>query len=130
MVIREKGRERGRIGYLDGSIKKPNPIDSTYSMWDTQNALVMAWFINLMEENIGSLYLVHTMLKAIGNKVKLAYSNLENSAQLCEVRDNARDLKQGNTDVTEYFTALTKIWQKLNKGLDEVRGKMSGTHLC
>lgn len=70
------------------------------------------------------------MLKAIGNKVKLAYSNLENSAQLCEVRDHARDLKQGNTDVTEYFTALTKIWQKLNKGLDEVRGKMPGTHLC
>ena len=58
-------RGRGKIGYLDGSTKKPDPTDPTYITWDTQNALVMSWLINSMEEHIGSLYLVHTTAKVI-----------------------------------------------------------------
>ncbi|KAK3224572.1 hypothetical protein Dsin_004434, partial [Dipteronia sinensis] len=107
-------RGRGKIGYLDGSTKKPDPTDPTYTTRDTQNALVMSWLIHSMEEHIGSLYLVHTTAKVIWDKVKLAYSDLENSSQLCELRDHARDLKQGSTDVTEYYTALIKVWQELD----------------
>ena len=71
--------ERGKIGYLNGSTNKPNPTDPSYSTWDTNNALVMSWLTNSMEEHIGSLYLVHTTAKAIWDMVKLAYSDLENS---------------------------------------------------
>ena len=67
-----------------------------------------------MEEHIGSLYLVHEMAKAIWDKVRLSYSDIENSAQLCELRDHARDLKQGNKSMIEYYTSLTKIWQELD----------------
>ena len=74
----------------------------------------MAWLINSMEEHIGSLYLVHEMAKAIWDKVRLSYSDIENSAQLCELRDHARDLKQGNKSMIEYYTSLTKIWQELD----------------
>ncbi|XP_074374435.1 uncharacterized protein LOC141714838 [Apium graveolens] len=107
-------RGRGKIGFLDGSLKKPSSTDPSYNMWDTQNALVMSWLINSMEEQIGSLYLVHSTAKVIWDKVKVAYSDLDNSAQLCELRDKARDLKQGSMDVTEYYTTLTKLWQELD----------------
>ena len=107
-------RGRGKIGFIDGTTKRPDPTDPTYAAWDTQNALVMAWLINSMEEHIGSLYLVHSTAKVIWDKVRLAYSDLENSAQLCELRDRARELKQGDMDVTEYYTNLTKIWQELD----------------
>ena len=107
-------RGRGKIGFLDGSLTKPSSTDPSYSTWDTQNALVMSWLINSMEENIGSLYLVHSTAKVIWDKVKVAYSDLDNSAQLCELRDKARDLKQGSMDVTEYYTTLTKLWQDLD----------------
>ena len=110
MVIRGKGK----IGFIDGATKRPDPTDPTYAAWDTQNALVMSWLINSMEEHIGSLYLVHSTPKVIWDKVRLTYSDLENSAQLCELWDKARDLKQGGMDVTEYYTTLTKIWQELD----------------
>ena len=60
-----------------------------------------------MEENIGSLYLVHSTAKVIWDKVKVAYSDFDNSVQLCELRDKARD-------ITEYYTTLTKLWQELD----------------
>jgi len=74
----------------------------------------MSWLINSMEEHIGSLYLVHSTAKVIWDKVKFAYSDMENPAQLCELRDQARDFKQGSMNVTEYYTTLTKPWQELD----------------
>ncbi|KAL2486777.1 Retrotransposon gag protein [Abeliophyllum distichum] len=68
-------RGRGKIGFFDGSIKRPDSTDPSYTTWDTQNALVMSWLIGSMEERIGALYLVHTIAKIIWDKVKLAYSD-------------------------------------------------------
>ncbi|RVW82012.1 hypothetical protein CK203_049067 [Vitis vinifera] len=119
-----------------GTVQEPALTDPSHSSWDTNNALVMAWLINSMEEHIGSLYLVHEMAKAIWDKVRLSYSDIENSAQLCELRDHARDLKQGNKSMIEYYTSLTKIWQELDifeptNWCGECAGKyakMLGTH--
>ena len=62
-------RGRGKICFIDGTVQEPALTDPSYSSWDTDNALVMAWLINSMEEHIGSLYLVHNMTKAIWDKV-------------------------------------------------------------
>ena len=85
-------RGRGKICFIDGTVQEPALTDPSYSSWDTDNALVMAWLINSMEEHIGSLYLVHNTTKAIWDKVQLSYSDLENSAQLCGLRDHTPDL--------------------------------------
>ena len=53
MVIRGKGR----MGYLNGTVKKPAEDDPTFPMWDTQNSMVMAWLIHSMEEKIREAYL-------------------------------------------------------------------------
>lgn len=45
---------------------------------------------------------------------KRQYSDLENSAQLFELRNKARNLTQGERDVTTYFNALTKLWQEID----------------
>lgn len=36
------------------------------------------------------------------------------SAQLCKVRDHARELKRGSMAVTKYYTALTRFQQELD----------------
>lgn len=39
---------------------------------------------------------------------------MENSTQMCDLRDLVRMLKQGDMDVTQYFNALSKLWQELD----------------
>ena len=41
-------RGRGKIGYLTGDTKAPDLKDATYTTWDAENSMVMAWLVNAM----------------------------------------------------------------------------------
>ncbi|RVW50304.1 hypothetical protein CK203_081207 [Vitis vinifera] len=71
--------------------------------------MVMAWLIHSMEDNIVDTYLLFPTAKRIWNAVTLAYSDLKNSSQMFELRNKARNLRQGEHDVTQYYTDLTKL---------------------
>ena len=75
--------------------------------------MVIAWLIHSMEDNIADTYILFPMAKRIWNVVTLAYSNLENSSQMFELRNKARNLWQGEHDLTQYYSDLTKLWQEL-----------------
>lgn len=64
-------RGKGKLGYLDGSIPKPNTTDSMFPNWDVQNSMVMAWLIHSMEDNIGETYLFHSTAKDVWDDVTL-----------------------------------------------------------
>lgn len=50
-------RRRGKIGYLTGDSKAPDPKDPLYANWDAENSMVMTWLVNPMDEDISSNYL-------------------------------------------------------------------------
>ena len=147
------------LGYLDGTIKKPSTNDPSYPSWEAQNSMVMAWLIHSMEDNIANTYILIPKAKRIWDAVTLAYSELESSSQMFELRNKTRNLRQKEYDVTQYYIDLTKLWQELdlfnslawkdpddailyrnmvesdqiydflaglNKGLDDVRGRLLG----
>ena len=110
MVIRGKGR----YGYLDGSAKKPAKSDPFFHTWDAQNSMVMPWLINSMDEKISENFMCYTTAKNMWEAAKRQYSDLENSSQLFELRNKARNLTQVEMDVTTYFNVLTKLWQEVD----------------
>lgn len=67
-----------------------------------------------MEPNIGQTYLFYQTAAELWEAVKETYSDLENSSQLFELRNMARNLKQGDMDVTHYFNSLKNLWQELD----------------
>ncbi|XP_075498838.1 uncharacterized protein LOC142537165 [Primulina tabacum] len=110
MVIRGKRK----FGYLDGSIPSPPVEDPSFASWDIQNSLVMSWLIHSMENRIGELYLMYGTASAIWDAVKRAYSDLEDSSQMFALRTRARDLRQANGCVSDYYHSLTRVWQELD----------------
>ena len=68
MVIRGKGK----ICYIDGSIKQPASGDPSYVSWDIQNSIVMAWLIHSMEDHLSEVYLLYPTVKAIWDTINLA----------------------------------------------------------
>lgn len=110
MVVRGKGK----LGYLDGKIPMPKETDPSYPEWEAQNSMVMAWLIHSMEDNIADTYILFPTAKRIWDAVTLAYSDLKNSSQVFELRNRAKNLRQGENDVTQYYNELTKLWQELD----------------
>lgn len=49
-------RGRGKLGYLTDDKVEPPATDSQHAIWDVENSMVMAWLVNLMEEEISVNY--------------------------------------------------------------------------
>lgn len=107
-------RGRGKFGYINGSKVKPVETNPDFQVWDAENSLVMAWLVNSMEPEIGQTFLLYSTVKELWDSAKATFSDFENSAYMCELRDKTRNLKQGDQDVTSYFHSLTKLWQELD----------------
>ena len=87
-------RGRGKLGYLNDTFIEPAKTDPTYPIWDANNSIVMSWLVNSMTDEIQSNYLCYPTAKKIWDSLNLAYSDLENSAQVFELRNMARNLNQ------------------------------------
>ena len=88
----------------------PKADSTTYSTWEAENSIVMAWLINSMEPKIGRLYLFYQTTKDIWDAVREMYSDLENISQSFEICSAIRNTRQGTTFVTEYFNTLLELW--------------------
>ncbi|XP_074352301.1 uncharacterized protein LOC141691461 [Apium graveolens] len=107
-------RGRGRLGYLTGSVVAPNISDPSYAKWEAENSLIMAWLINSMEVDIGKMYLFLSSAKEIWETVQEAYSDLENSAQVFELKSKLRDQRQNSLTVTQYYNTLYNLWHEID----------------
>lgn len=107
-------RGKGRFDYLNGTIPEPSTEDASFADWDIQNSMVMAWLLHSMEDSIPEIHLLYPTAQAIWEAVTLAYSDLEDSNQMFELRNRSRNLRQDNGTVAQYYGALTKLWQELD----------------
>lgn len=67
-----------------------------------------------MREEISHNFMLYPTAKSMWDAVVQRYSDVENSTQMCDLRDTARTLKQGDMDVIEYFNTLFSLWQELD----------------
>lgn len=107
-------RGRGKVGYLTGAITPHLDTAPTYSTWEAENSIVMAWLINSMEPSIGRTYLFYKTAKEIWEAVQEIYSDLENTSQCYEIRSKIWNTRQGNLTVTEYYNSLMELWQEID----------------
>ncbi|GAA0145710.1 hypothetical protein LIER_05844 [Lithospermum erythrorhizon] len=105
---------RGKLGYLTCDAAKPLITNSKYELWRTENALVMSWLKNSMNEYISSSYMSFQTAKDIWDDCKVMYSDVENTLQKFETSTQLKEFKLKNLTVTKYYADLKKIWQELD----------------
>ncbi|XP_028799427.1 uncharacterized protein LOC114754769 [Neltuma alba] len=105
---------RGRNKEIYLTKAPPASTDSQFATWCAENNLVMAWLINSMTADIGENYLLATTAKEIWDSAKATYSVTENTAALFQVKRQLHDLTKGDQTITQYYTALMKLWQQID----------------
>ena len=110
---------KGKLGYLTGETRKPPSTDSSLQKWQSENSLVTAWLVNSMKPTIGKTYLFLPTAKDVWDAVRETYSDMENSSQIYEIKTRLWQLRQGEREVTEYYTEMRSLWQELDLSYDD-----------
>ncbi|XP_052173043.1 uncharacterized protein LOC127788605 [Diospyros lotus] len=106
---------KGKDDYQTGAVSKPKEDAAQYRIWKAENNMVMSWLINSMNNEIGENFLLYNTTQEIWEAVKEAYSHVENTSELFEIESVLNDLRQGESQVTQYFNSLNKFWLQLDK---------------
>ena len=76
--------------------------------------MIMAWLINLMEPDIGQVYLFLTTTQTIWEAMANTYSNRGNSAQAFALKIQLKAIRPEDHNVTHYFDLLMTLLQELD----------------
>ncbi|KAF7811563.1 phosphatidylinositol-3-phosphatase myotubularin-1-like [Senna tora] len=121
MFITGKGKE----DYLTISTK-PQPDDPKFKTWNAENQMVMSWLINSMDLEIGQDFMFFASAAEIWKAAKESYSDVENTAELFEIKGALHDLKQ-DAETYKKLVEKERIYKfllGLNKSLDNIRGRI------
>ncbi|KAF7835228.1 Retrovirus-related Pol polyprotein from transposon TNT 1-94 [Senna tora] len=105
--------QAGKEDYLTNSTK-PQPDDPKFKTWNAENQMVMSWLINSMDLEIGQDFMFFATAAEIWKAAKESYSDVENTAELFEIKGALHDLKQGELSVPQYFNTLNRYWLQLD----------------
>ncbi|RYE03343.1 MAG: hypothetical protein EOP33_09685, partial [Rickettsiaceae bacterium] len=105
---------RGKDDYLTGVATSPVIEDPTFKSWKAENSMVMSWLINSMLPEIGETFLLYRTAAEIWQAAREIFSNSEDMSELFETENTLHDLRQGEMSVTQFFSSLTHLWQKID----------------
>ena len=94
--------------------QKPQKEDNLgFQTWDSENSMILLWFVNSMEQEISQTRMFLPTTKELWELVMVTYSDPENSAQIFELKSKIHEIKQGDQVVIEYYI-LKGFWQELD----------------
>ncbi|KAK9120587.1 hypothetical protein Syun_018204 [Stephania yunnanensis] len=101
---------------LSESTTAPKEDDPAYKSWKANNNMVMSWLINSMTLDIGeNITRYMQQLEMHGKVAKITFSSSENTSEIFETESVLHELKQGDLSVTQYYSLLTRHWQKIDR---------------
>ncbi|KAL6317167.1 hypothetical protein AAG906_029919 [Vitis piasezkii] len=72
-----------------------------------------------MKPSIGKTYMFLPTAKDVWDAIRETYSDAENASQIFEIKTRLWQMKQGDREVTEYYTEMLGLWQELDLSYDE-----------
>ncbi|CAH9120755.1 unnamed protein product [Cuscuta epithymum] len=92
----------------------PKEDDPSFKSWKANNNMVMSWLINSMTPDIGENFLLYSTAAEIWEAAGITFSSSENTSEVFETESILHELRQGDMSVTQFFTSLNKLWQKID----------------
>ncbi|XP_010668098.1 uncharacterized protein LOC104885090 [Beta vulgaris subsp. vulgaris] len=111
-VVRVALIARNKLGFLDGTLKKPAPNSSDYQKWNRNDHMVMSWLSNSMEKSIVENFLFADSTFQFWTEVVERYGHT-NIPQLYKHRTLMKT-EQGNQSVAEYYSKLKRVWDEIH----------------
>ncbi|XP_074314529.1 uncharacterized protein LOC141649747 [Silene latifolia] len=104
---------KGKVGYVDGTVKTPSPTSDTFEAWQSTNALVTMWIFNTLHPNLRKQIGLRPEAKQVWLDLKNRFCQA-NEARIYQLQTDLHACRQGASEsLVDYYGRLTAIWDAL-----------------
>ncbi|XP_057460767.1 uncharacterized protein LOC130751228 [Actinidia eriantha] len=105
---------KNKLGFIDGSIKRPEGNDlCLLNSWMRNNNVVISWILNSVSKEISASIIFSDSAYEIWIDLKDRFQQI-NGPRIFQLRRDLMNLVQDQNSVSIYFTKLKTIWEELN----------------
>lgn len=104
---------RNKLGFVDGTLSKPDATSPTFNSWSCCNAMVMCWLLGSLSETIGDSVMYSNSAHEIWKELEERYGS-PRGIQLFGLYKELRELSQGNNSILDYFTKIKMLWNEID----------------
>jgi hypothetical protein len=104
---------KNKMGFVDGSLPKPESSSPEYLSWNRCNNMVLSWLLNSVSQEIAASIIYIDSAEEMWSDIKERFSQ-QNGPRIFQLQKSISALSQGNHSVSSYFTSLKGLWDELN----------------
>ncbi|XP_077234185.1 uncharacterized protein LOC143876356 [Tasmannia lanceolata] len=104
---------KNKIGFVDGTITKPAPSDSSFTTWTQCNTMVLSWLINAITRDLADTIIYSDVASDVWQELHDRFSQ-GNAAKIFHLRRTLINLQQDQHSVLSYFNRLKALWDELS----------------
>ncbi|CAA7016761.1 unnamed protein product [Microthlaspi erraticum] len=109
--VRNALRTKRKLGFIDGSLMKPNS-DEELEQWGVVNSMLVAWIMNTIEPTLRVSISMTDEVYDLWEDLKLQFS-AGNGPRISELRAEIANCRQQGDSVVVYYGKLKKMWDEL-----------------
>ncbi|XP_024981715.1 uncharacterized protein LOC112518298 [Cynara cardunculus var. scolymus] len=102
---------KNKVGFIDGTIKKPDKTSSNHMAWMRCDAMVKGWLTTTMEKNIRSSVKHANTASEILSDLRERFGK-ESAPRAYELKQQIVSTQQDGTFVSTYYTKLRGLWNE------------------
>ncbi|XP_073138193.1 uncharacterized protein [Henckelia pumila] len=110
--MRNNFRAKNKLGFLDGTIPKPDDGTPEASLWVTVHSTLVGWIHNTLDPVLRSSVPQPEDVKDMWDDIRQRFS-IGNGPQIHELKSLLGACKQRGHSVVHYYNELRKIWDEL-----------------
>ncbi|VFQ77473.1 unnamed protein product [Cuscuta campestris] len=98
---------KSKLGFIDGTCKKPAITDPNYQRWIRTDYMVTCWILNSMSSDLSDSFLYVNSAEELWSEIGERYGST-NAPLIYQTQKELNEIHQGNMTVSAYFTKLKK----------------------
>ncbi|XP_048494780.1 uncharacterized protein LOC125494928 [Beta vulgaris subsp. vulgaris] len=103
---------KNKIGFIEGTLVKPDESHKDYNRWMRCDYLVICWLMNSMNEEIGENFTFVDSSAQLWHEIGECYGQ-SNGPHIYQLKRELDNLKQENQSIMMYYGKLKRFWDEL-----------------
>lgn len=102
-----------KLGFVKGSVKRPDEDQPKAELWDTVNNMVISWILSSVCDSIQKSILFIDSTNEIWTHLERRFC-LSNGSRKYKINREIYELKQCGISVSEYYSKMKCLWVELD----------------